>query len=105
MTITLDLQPEELTALNARAQAQGVDIETVLHGLIAQIASAPAQEIALKPNLPERNTAAISLIQGWREEDQTEDLEEREQRDRDLQDFKANINRWRVEQGRPPAFL
>ena len=38
MTMTLELGPEEIAALERRAEAEGVDIQTVLHRLIAQIA-------------------------------------------------------------------
>lgn len=37
MTVTLELKPEEFAALTSKAQEDGVDVETVLHGLIDQI--------------------------------------------------------------------
>jgi hypothetical protein len=40
MTLTLELGPEEVAVLEARARALGVDVAAVLHGLIAQIAGA-----------------------------------------------------------------
>jgi hypothetical protein len=40
MTLTLDLRPDEIAVLDARARAMGVDIEAVLRDLIAQIATA-----------------------------------------------------------------
>jgi predicted transcriptional regulator len=40
MTLTLELQPEEVTMLDARAKAMGMDIAAVLHDLIAQIMTA-----------------------------------------------------------------
>jgi hypothetical protein len=40
MTLTLELAPEEVAVLEARARALGVDIGAVLHRLIAQMAAA-----------------------------------------------------------------
>lgn len=39
MTVTLELKPEEIAALESKAQADGVDVETVLRGFIEQITS------------------------------------------------------------------
>jgi predicted transcriptional regulator len=39
MTLTLELQPAEVAALDARARAMGMDMAAVLHDLIAQIAT------------------------------------------------------------------
>lgn len=105
MTITLELRPEEVTALRSRANAERVDIETVLHELVAQIPPPPAQEAREKPELTEKQKALAALLQSWRDEDQTDDPEELAERDRELEDFKANMNRWRAEEeGRPPAY-
>ena len=97
MTITLELRPEEVASLRARADARGVDIETVLHDLVAQVQGEA-------PPVSEKQRAAIALLDQWREEDETIDPEELERRDAELAEFKANINRWRAEEGRPPAF-
>lgn len=52
MTLTLELKPEEIAALESKAQAEGVDMETALRGLIEQIqpgqAAAPSRH-AEKP--------------------------------------------------------
>jgi hypothetical protein len=42
MTVTLELRPEEVAALEARARTLGVDIAAVLHDMIAQIALSDA---------------------------------------------------------------
>ena len=104
MTVTLQLKPEELTALHSRADAEGVDVETVLHRLVAQIAPSPASQTREKREPTEKQKALAALLQSWREEDQTDDPEELAGRDRDLEEFKANMNRWRAEEGRPPAY-
>ena len=103
MTVTLELRPEEVVALRSRAEADSVDIETVLHKLVAQIAP-PAPEAPGKPELAEKQKALAALLQSWREEDQTDDPDELAERDRELEEFKANMNRWRAEEGRPPAY-
>ena len=97
MTITLHLQPEELAALDAHAQAQNTDRETVLRRVIAQMPTPPAP-------LSEKDKAALVLLDAWAAEDAAMTSEEREQSDRDFEEFKTNINRWRAEEGRPPAF-
>ncbi len=104
MTVTLELKPEELAALSERADADGVDIETVLHSLVAQAASSPAPQVQEKPALTEQQKGLAALLQSWDEEDETDDPEELAERDRELEEFKANINRWRAEEGRPPAY-
>lgn len=104
MTVTLELRPEEVTVLRSRATAESVDIETILHGLVAQIAPPPAPEAQEKRELTEKQKALAALLQSWREEDQTDDPEELAERDRELEEFKANMNRWRAEEGRPPAY-
>jgi len=103
MTVTLDLRPDELDALRRRADAEGVDIETVLHRLIALIVPPPASGMREERKLTEKQKALAALLQSWREEDQTDDPEELAERDRDLEEFKANLNRWLAEQGRPPV--
>ena len=100
MTITLELRPEEVTALKKRAHAERVDIETVLHNLVSQIEPPPALEAAEKPEFTEKQKGAIALMQAWRKEDETDDPEELAQRDRELEEFKSNMNRWRAEEGR-----
>lgn len=85
MTLTLELKPEEVTALSRRARADGVDIEAVLHRLIASLTLPPAP------------------VQARREEDAADDPEEQAERDREREEVQANINRWRAEEGRPPA--
>ncbi len=104
MTVTLELRPEEVDALRKRAAADGVDIETVLHRLVAQAAASPAPQAQEKPAPTEKQKGAVALMQAWRAEDQTDDPEELAARDQELEEFAANINRWRAEQGRPVAF-
>ena len=103
MAVTLELRPEEITALRSRADAAGVDIETVLHGLVAQIVPLPTSEMWEERKLTEKQKALAALLQFWREEDPTDGPEELTGRDRDLEEFKANMNRWRAAEGRPPA--
>lgn len=76
MTITLDLTPEEVAVLRRRADAEGVSIEAVLHGLVAALAPPAAPPEVSK--------------------------EDPEERDREQAELRANLDRWRAEQGRPP---
>ena len=101
MTVTLELKPEEISVLADRAQAQGTDIESVLHGLVAQITPTPPQ---IEPQVNEKKRAAIALLGSWLAEKDEMTPEELAQNDVDFQEFKANINRWRAEEGRPAAF-
>ena len=73
MTLTLDLTLEEHAALRRRAEAEGIGIEAVLHGLIA----------ALTPPLPPGDTP--------------DDPEEWAERDREREEVQANLARWRAE--------
>lgn len=100
MTITLDLKSEEESILAAQAEAQGVTVEMVLRLVIAQMPPPPLPA----PEIPEKNKAAIALLTSWMQEDSVMTDEERKEADRDLEGFKANINRWRAEEGRPPAY-
>jgi len=101
MTITIELQPDELAVLNDRAKSQGVGIDHVLHDLVAQLkASQPKMELQLN----DTQKAAIALMQAWNKEDQTNDPEELAERERELEEFKVNINRWRAEEGRSAAY-
>jgi hypothetical protein len=101
LTVTLKLTPDEAETLNAQAREQGTDIETVLHRIIAQLAPSTSAE---KPPLTENQKAAIALLDSWSAEDSTDDEEELARRDVEFEEFKTNINRWRSEEGRPPAF-
>ena len=78
MTITLELTSDEAAVLRRHADAQGIGIEAALRGLIA----------ALAP--PAAPPAGLGL---------EEDPEERE---REQAEMRANLDRWRAEQGRPP---
>ena len=75
MTITLELSTDEQAALRAVASAAGMDIGTVLHGLIAQLSAPTATENA--------------------GEDLNMDAEER----REQAEVEANIQRWHRERG------
>jgi len=82
MTVTLELRPEEVAALYRYAEAEGVDIETILHRLIAQIVPLSIPEAREK----------------WELTEKTNDPEELAERDREVEEVNANLNRWRAEQ-------
>ena len=99
MTITLELRPEEVAALQNRAYAENVDIETLLHRLIAQIASPSASQVGERPESPQKQQGLAALSQAWREKDETDDPEELAEREREMEELKANMLRWRAEEG------
>ena len=81
MKVTLQLSGEEVHALRPLADAAGVDLETVLHHLIAQL---------LPPVAPERPQ---TFSEGSAEEEIEEDAERR----REQAEMQANIKRWHAE--------
>ena len=99
MVIQLELAPEEEAALKARAEAEGVDLPTVLHRLIREVGEAPD-----RPVLTEKQKAAIALFQSWLRERETLSDEELDRNDQEFEELKANMNRWRAEEGSPPVF-
>ena len=100
MTITLELRPEEVTALQDRALAESVDIETLLHRLITQMASLSASQAGKQTEFPQKQEGLTALSQAWRDQGETEDPEELADRDRELEELKANMRRWQTEEGR-----
>ena len=58
MILTSELRPEEFTALHSRADAESVDVETVLHRLVAQIAPPPVLEAQGKRELTRSRRAS-----------------------------------------------
>lgn len=86
MIVNLDLTPEEFAALSSRADAQGVDIETILHGLIAP--------------LTVQTTSAVRP-RSWPGIAETGDAEEQAEREREWTEMQNNIRRWQAEQRQP----
>lgn len=103
MTITLELRPEEVAALQDRALAESVDIETLLHRLIAQMASLSASQAGKQPEFPQKQEGLNALSQAGRNQGETDDPEELAERDRELEELKTNMLRWRAEEGREPT--
>ena len=101
-TITLEFEADEVAVLSDQARIRGVEVDNILHELVAQLKN--VQVRGDKPELNDKQKAAIALMQSWREEDETHDPDELADRDRELEEFKTNINRWRTEEGRAPAF-
>ena len=78
MTITLQLSVDEHAAVEAVARAAGVSLETVLHGLIAQLSVPPAAEAR---ETPDRGAA--------------------EERRQEQAEVEANIKRWHTDRMQP----
>lgn len=71
MTVTLELSAGEARVLQEIARAAGVRVETVLHGLIAQVSPPPAAPPA--------------------------DLEAEAEQKREQEEVEANVRRWHEE--------
>lgn len=101
MTVTLTLEVEKV-ALTARAEATEAEIETVLHRLASQLAR--KQEHARKQEQAQKQKAVLTLLDAWTTEKETLSPEDLAANDAEFEEFKVNINRWRAEEGRGPAF-
>ena len=99
MTITLELRPEEVALLQNRALAENIDVETLLHRLIAQSASPSASQVGERPVPSQKQPGLAALSQAWREKNETDDPEEQAEREREMEELKANLLRWRAEEG------
>ena len=99
MTFTIELTPEESRRVEV-AQAQGVDVSTLIRRVIDTL---PAETPAA-PVLTEKQKAAIALLDSWRAEDATEDPAELERRETALQTLAASLNANRAAEGRAPVF-
>lgn len=100
MIVMLELSPEEVSVLTAEAEAGGIDIETVLHNLIATQMRGDEDRAANTEHLAKQHEIA-TIMAAWTSEDHTDDPEELAEREREISEFVANMNRWRAE-GRPP---
>lgn len=100
MIVNLELSPEEVAVLTAQAEAEGVDIEAVLHKLIARLMRGAPDYVANEDHLVKQHEIA-TIMAAWKAEDNTDDPEELAEREREISEFVANMNRWRNE-GRPP---
>ena len=85
MTVTLELNVEEAEALRRTAEAAGVEVDAVLHQLIALLAPEAAGNAPARREPSEASGAA---------EEAAEDAERR----REQEEMQANIRRWHAEQ-------
>lgn len=99
MTITLELQPEEIAKLTEQAQAQGVDVATMMRRLIGQAASAKSVMSEAQTIADPANTASIALLESWLAEDATDDPAEIDKVEAEMEEFKQGINAARAEAG------
>ena len=91
MIVSLSLSPEEVDLLTRRADADAVTIDAVLHGLIAELA--PAASAQASPRIG----AMISALRG---DEALDDPDDRAEWEREQAEMRANVARWRAEQGR-----
>lgn len=90
MTLTLELTPQEECRVR-EAKARGIDVQTLLKGVIASL-----------PEPIEDRTN--ELFAQWEAEDATDDPAEIEAAERELAEFKANINANRALTGERPIY-
>jgi len=99
MIVNLELSPKEVAVLTAQAEVEGIDIETVLHKLIARQMLGVSDQTADSESQAKQHEIA-TIMAAWKAEDHTDDPEELAEREREISEFVANMNRWRDE-GRP----
>lgn len=93
MNVLLDLSPEEYVLLNSRAVQSNISIDAVLHSLIATLVSIP-------PTLPLHTTPeAGALLNSLHGADAIEDPEDHAEWEQEQAEMRANVARWRAEQG------
>ena len=93
MNVLLDLSPEEYILLNTRAVQNNISIDAVLHALIATLASIP-------PTIPLQTTPeAGALLHSLRVHAPSDDPEEQAEWEMEQAEMRANIARFRAEQG------
>jgi hypothetical protein len=88
MTLTLKLTPEEEARLAEAARQKGVDPSEWVRDLLKQ---------SLPP--PRPGDATRALLSSWREEDETSDPEAVETAERELEEFKREMDAERSRAG------
>ncbi|HZT42315.1 MAG TPA: hypothetical protein VFA07_08995 [Chthonomonadaceae bacterium] len=82
MILTLNLTPEEEKRVE-QARQRGFDVDAMLHGVIAGLPPVEAGPAGDK---------TLELFARWKAEDATDDSAEIEAAERELAEFKANMN-------------
>lgn len=90
MTLTIELTPEETRRIED-AKAKGIDVDAIIKGVIAGL-----------PEPMEDRTE--ELFAQWEAEDATDDPAEIEAAERELAEFKANMNANRALTGERPIY-
>lgn len=88
--LTITLRPDVENRLQDAARRQGVAPAEYANKLLEQA-------------LPHRDQATIDLLNKWEAEDETDDPEEIARRQVEFEEFKAGMNRNRVESDGPNA--
>ena len=100
LTKDQELSPEVDKAIKTTFQPM-VD-HLLKHGTEEQLAALLPKMPQPKPNV--RNQAALDLLRQWREEDAAMTPEEAKEADRDLEEFKRNMNANRAAAGEEPIY-
>ncbi|HZP81990.1 MAG TPA: hypothetical protein VFB21_10155 [Chthonomonadaceae bacterium] len=94
MTLTIELTPEQEARLQQEARVQGKPAAEIVRALIE----------GLPPRAQTPAERAQALFDRWAAEDATDDPEEIARRERECEEFKANMNANRAVEGRPPVY-
>ena len=95
MVVALKLNAEEVQALHRTAEAAGVDIDAVLHQLIALLAPEAIENAPARREPSEMDSAEGAAGEGAAG---AEAAEEEAERRREQEEMQANIRRWHAEQ-------
>jgi hypothetical protein len=79
-------------------------LESIQRFLITSTEPLTLPQAEEKLELTEKQKGLAALLASWREEDRTNDPKELAERDHELIQFKANMNRWRAEEGCGPVY-
>lgn len=82
MTLTIDLTPTEARRVQGAWQ-KGINVAAIMKGVIAGLPEMPEAEAS--------EDRTLALLAQWREEDDTDDLEELERRDADPEVLMTNL--------------
>ena len=101
MTLTLHLNPAEEARLSTAARDNGLDPDRFARKLLIEhLPAAPCDARGIDPE----NAAAIALLRAWLQEEATDDPEVIASAQKDLDEFKQNLNANRLAGGERPLF-
>jgi hypothetical protein len=106
MQVTIELTPQQGEHLQQTAQAEGLDLATLVQRLVTEhVPTTPASPPdSSSSTISEKNKAAIAMLQSWIAEGLTADPEEVRQAEAEVEELKRNLNANRAATGERPVF-